>query len=73
MVTTDIMEVKSTVSIPLKAFQPHDVGIPFKYVVYSPRAEDSKFLYEHLYGIESSLRNTYRRLAVPKLMCIPGG
>jgi len=72
-VNEDTGELKSEISIPLKAFRTHDVGIPFKYVVYSPRAENSKFSFEYLYGTESPLRSTYRCLAVPKQMRISGG
>ena len=73
--TGDLVELTSKIFIPLKAFLTHDVGIPFKYVVYSPRAENSKYLFEYLHGIEShlGLRSTYRCLAVPKSMCKPGG
>ena len=73
--TGDLVELTSKISIPLKALLTHDVGIPFKYVVYSPRAENSKYLFEYLHGTESNLglRSTYRCLAVPKSMCKPGG
>ena len=75
MLTDDLAELTSEISLPIKAFLTHDIGIPFKYFVYSPRAENSKFLSEYLHGTEShlGLRNTYRCLAVPKKMCKPGG
>ena len=73
MLTEDTAELTSVVSIPLKAFLTHEVGIPFKYVVYSPRAENARYLWEYLYGAESTFSSYYRCLAVPKRMCAAGG
>lgn len=73
MLTEDTAELKSVISIPLKALLTHDVGIPFTYVVYSPRAEKSNYLREYLHGTESTFRNCYRYLSIPARMLVAGG